>query len=39
MELDEIDKVDTLKADHRGRVAIGPEFADSEVKVFVVKEP
>jgi hypothetical protein len=36
VELEDIDKVDTLKADSRGRVAIGPEFADRAVKVYVV---
>ena len=34
MDLKEIDKVDTVTADNRGRVHLGPEFADEDVKVY-----
>jgi len=35
MEPTELDKVDTLTADGRGRVTLGAEFADENVKVYV----
>lgn len=35
MDLQEADKVDTLTADGRGRVYLGSEFADADVKVYV----
>jgi hypothetical protein len=35
MDLQEADKVDTLTADERGRVYLGAEFADADVKVYV----
>jgi hypothetical protein len=35
MDLPEVDKVDTMTADDRGRVTLGSEFADADVKVYV----
>jgi hypothetical protein len=35
MEPDELDKVDTVTADERGRITIGVEFAEQDVKVYV----
>jgi hypothetical protein len=35
MDLKEVDKVDTVTADDRGRVTLGSEFADADVKVYV----
>jgi len=35
MDLKEVDKVETVTADNRGRVTLGKEFADEDVKVYV----
>lgn len=35
MDLSKVDKVDTVTADDRGRVTLGSEFADADVKVYV----
>lgn len=35
MDGEQLDKVDTFSADARGRITIGAEFADTEVKVYV----
>lgn len=35
MEPNELDKVETLTADDRGRVTLGIDFAETEVKVYV----
>lgn len=35
MELDKLDKVDTVSADKRGRVYLGPEFANDDVKLYI----
>ena len=35
MELTDLDKVDTVTADDRGRVTLGTDFADETVKVYV----
>ena len=35
MDLTQVDKVDTVTADERGRVTLGSEFADDDVKVYV----
>ena len=35
MELTDLDKVDTVTADDRGRVTLGIDFADETVKVYV----
>jgi len=35
MDLKEVDKVDTVTADDRGRITLGAEFADADVKVYV----
>jgi hypothetical protein len=35
MDLTEVDKVDTMTADSRGRVTLGSDFADANVKVYV----
>lgn len=35
MDLTQVDKVDTVTADDRGRVYLGSEFADADVKVYV----
>lgn len=35
MDLQKVDKVDTVTADDRGRVTLGSEFSNAEVKVYV----
>ena len=35
MQLTDLDKVDTVTADDRGRVTLGTEFANMDVKVYV----
>jgi len=38
LELDEFDHVKTYKADSRGRITLGTEYADENVKVVVVEK-
>ena len=35
VQLSDLDKVDTVTADDRGRVTLGTDFADETVKVYV----
>lgn len=35
MELNKVDMVDTLPTDDRGRVTLGSDFANEDVKVYV----
>lgn len=35
VQLSDLDKVDTVTADDRGRVTLGTEFANADVKVYV----
>ena len=35
MQPNELDKVDTVTADERGRITLGVEFAEQDVKVYV----
>jgi len=35
MDIYQFDMVDTVSADERGRVTLGSEFADENVKVYV----
>lgn len=36
IHIEDVDKIETLKADDRGRVSLGKEYAEREVKIVVV---
>lgn len=36
IELDDFDKIETMEADSRGRVTLGTDYADQEIKIVVV---
>lgn len=38
LELDDFEQITTKKADSRGRVALGTDYADEEVKLVVVRK-
>lgn len=37
LELDDFERITTETADSRGRVTLGSEYADEEVKIVVVR--
>lgn len=38
LELDDFREITTMKADSRGRVTLGSEYADKTVKIVVVRK-
>lgn len=37
LELDDFEKITTKKADDRGRITLGTEYAEKQVKIVVVR--